>query len=586
MPTTGIGRGRSREVVFKVVNWTKAQRSSLSQALYAAHARASDPPDRVLAMTSEGGRQILGGNAIRAEIAAWSLKDDRANLSPAARHASLQERARMAINQRLHKRQSAHLILSIPSTASSDPRKLEATVQRTLDETLGAAGFRYVYTIHTDHSDRPHAHVIVKATSEPFTVDGRQKTRQLRLNPRELEAMRQVFARHAQERGLNVVATRREDRAQLRAEIVAGTAPLRANMTLHQKMKQSRQGRAFERSVPDWYREEGFGYERRRLALAAATKAAHQTPAPVEPSPALVPKPRRGFLARLFGGQDQPRADFPSGDEQRAATTPSPRGGYFENFLNYRDGRARAADSGRAPPSASPAEQRIAEHFRSVARDPETALTSFKAMLRELHARGRGIGLAVWAANNHPVAFGEPTGAPGPGVSRKDAAATIGAARPGRDEARAQDFAHVDASLRAERTSTREAAQRVRVKRGAEGSRPRIARSLARLATRLETDIPTEQSLTEHVARIRAVARAAAGGHAVARDASSRVDAAPRHEHAPELRATPGQPATSSARMDPERARLYQELQQRIRRSDAARVAIGRRDRSDEEGGR
>lgn len=584
--TARIGRGRSREVVFKVVNWTKAQRSPLSQALYAAHARGSDLPERVLAMTSEDGRQIRGGGAIRAEIATWTLKPDRANLSSAARHASLEERARMAVNERLDKRQAAHLILSIPSTASSDPRKLDAAVHLTLDETLGAAGFRYLYTIHTDHSDRPHAHVIVKATSEPFTIDGRQKTRQLRLNPRELEAMRQVFARHAQERGLNVVATRREDRAQLRAEILAGTAPLRENMTLHQKMKQSRQGRAFERSAPDWYKEEGFGYERRRLALAAATNPARQMPAPVVPSPALVPKPRRGFLARFFGGQDRPPTDFPSGDEQRPPATPSRRGGYFDNFRNFREGRTRAADPGQAPPSASPAEQRIGEHFRKVTRDPEAAVTSFKAMARELQARGRGIGLAVWATNNHPVAFGEPTGAPGPGVTRKDAAAAVGAARPGRDQARAQDLAHLQASLRAERTLTREAAQRVHVTRGAERSRPRIARSLAQLATRLESDMPNEPNLTEHVAHIRAVARAAAGGHAVARDESLRIDAAPRQDHALEPRATPAQRAISSARMAPEKARLYQELQQWIRRSDAARSAIGRRDRSDEEGGR
>jgi hypothetical protein len=42
-------------------------------------------------------------------------------------------------------------------------------------------GFRYVYTIHTDHSARPHAHIVVKARSEPFQKDGVEKTRQLRL---------------------------------------------------------------------------------------------------------------------------------------------------------------------------------------------------------------------------------------------------------------------------------------------------------------------------------------------------------------------------------------------------------------------
>jgi hypothetical protein len=304
-------------------------------------------------------------------------------------------------------------------------------------------------------------------------------------------------------------------------------------------------------------------------------------PAPVVPSPALAPKPRRSFLARFFGGQDRPLADFPSGDEQRAPDGPSRRGGYFENFRNFRTGRARAADSGQTPPSVSPAEQRIGEHFHKVTRNPETAITSFKAMARELQARGRGIGLAVWAANNHPVAFGEPTGVPGPDISRKDAAAAVGAARPGRDQARAQELAHLEASLPAERTSTREAAQRVHAARGAERSRPRIARSLAQLAR----EMSNEPGLAEHVAHIRAVVRAAAGGEAVARNEPLRIDAAAQQDHALEPRATPAQQATSSARMDPEKARLYQELQQQIRRSDAARSAIGRRDRSDEEGG-
>jgi len=70
----------------------------------------------------------------------------------------------------------------------------------------------------------------------------RLRTTQLRIGPRELEGLRQVFTRHAQEQGLNVVATRREDRAQLRSEIVAGRMPLRTNWTMQQAQRTSRQG--------------------------------------------------------------------------------------------------------------------------------------------------------------------------------------------------------------------------------------------------------------------------------------------------------------------------------------------------------
>jgi hypothetical protein len=52
----------------------------------------------------------------------------------------------------------------------------------------------------------------------------------------------------------------------LRADILEGRAPLRENMKLHQVMKQTRQGRTFERQAPCRYAEYGFEYERRRLA--------------------------------------------------------------------------------------------------------------------------------------------------------------------------------------------------------------------------------------------------------------------------------------------------------------------------------
>ncbi|MDB5410518.1 MAG: hypothetical protein JWL84_5430, partial [Rhodospirillales bacterium] len=84
--------------------------------------------------------------------------------------------------------------------------------------------------------------------------------------------MRQVFTRHAQEHGLNVIATRRQDREHLRADILAGQAPLRENTKLNPKMKQTRQGRTFEVKAPSWYAEHGLDYERRRLAAASVER--------------------------------------------------------------------------------------------------------------------------------------------------------------------------------------------------------------------------------------------------------------------------------------------------------------------------
>jgi Relaxase/Mobilisation nuclease domain len=149
--------------------------------------------------------------------------------------------------KRLDKRQAVHMIFSVSSHAQADAERLGRAVSLALGETVREGGFRYVWTIHTDHSARRHAHIVVKARSERFQKDGVEKTRQLRLGPKELDAMRQVFTRHTQERGLNVIATRRQDREHLSADILAGQAPLCDNMKFHQWMKQTRQGRTSAR---------------------------------------------------------------------------------------------------------------------------------------------------------------------------------------------------------------------------------------------------------------------------------------------------------------------------------------------------
>ncbi|MDB5408985.1 MAG: hypothetical protein JWL84_3897, partial [Rhodospirillales bacterium] len=156
--------------------------------------------------------------------------------------------------------------------------------------------------------------------------------------------MRQVFTRHAQEHGLNVVATRRQDREQLRADILAGQAPLRENTKLNPKMKQTRQGRTFDMKAPSWYAEHGLDYERRRLAAASVDRG-KKGPAPGptvgqgSPEAQTAPRPR-GLLGRLFGravGKGSEQDPLSSGQETPPAAAPK-RGGYYQNFDNYRNG--------------------------------------------------------------------------------------------------------------------------------------------------------------------------------------------------------------------------------------------------------
>jgi hypothetical protein len=217
----GGGKGASREAVLKIVSWTKDSASPMAQARYASRTRQSDPPTAGLVMVNEEGRTLRGAQIV-AEIRSWDLKLEADNLSAIARRATPAERRQLPAAERLDKRQAVHMIFSVPSHAQADAERIGRAVDLALGETMREGGFRYVYTIHTDHSARPHAHIVAKARSEPFQKDGVEKTRQLRLGPKELDAMRQVFARHAQERGLNVIATRRQDRAHLRADILAG----------------------------------------------------------------------------------------------------------------------------------------------------------------------------------------------------------------------------------------------------------------------------------------------------------------------------------------------------------------------------
>jgi hypothetical protein len=146
-----------------------------------------------------------------------------------------------------------------------DAARLQDAVRAGLAATLGAQGHRYVFAIHRDHSRRPHAHIVVTALGESY--GGREKVgRQLRLNPADLDALRQVLTNEARSQGLDVVATRRVDRTRTREEITEGRAPLRDNRTRGKLWRaQTRQGSIFEAKAPAWYARHGLTYEKPRL---------------------------------------------------------------------------------------------------------------------------------------------------------------------------------------------------------------------------------------------------------------------------------------------------------------------------------
>ena len=121
-------------------------------------------------MVNEEGRELRGAE-IAAEVRSWDLKTNAENLSPAARLATPKERREMPAKDRLKSRQAVHIIFSVPAHAKADDQRLGRAVDLSLRETFGEGGYRYPYTIHTDHSARPHAHIIAKAQSEPIETE-------------------------------------------------------------------------------------------------------------------------------------------------------------------------------------------------------------------------------------------------------------------------------------------------------------------------------------------------------------------------------------------------------------------------------
>lgn len=355
----------STESVLKVIAWTKSLHAAPRQAFYVGRARDKDQTQRQVALENERGELVQGKAAIKAETASWDLLPDAQNRSAKWRKAEPRDRAEMPQADALAKRQAVHLMFSLPRGAPSQAEALRDAVREAARESFGEAGYRYLFAIHTDEPRRPHAHIIVKATAEPI-AGGR--SRQLRLGPRELEAIRARFTEHARERGFDVTCTRRVDRAQTRGQILEGKEPLRLNTRQGSCHRQARshQGSIFEAKAPTWYLQHGLGYERRRLQeRESASKAPTDESAPRAP----------GVFQRLAGAVRSVlrRPDIPN--------PPKP-----------------------AEQPLSPALQRLDRHFAETHRRPEMARSSFLLMYRESPR------LAVWAANNHPQAFGETTG--------------------------------------------------------------------------------------------------------------------------------------------------------------------------------
>ncbi len=218
------GPQRSNQAVVKVIGWSKGGGAAARQANYIGrHSdKEAEKGREAVPLYNELGQELRTKDEVQKEMQSWGLKQAQDNRSKAWNDATPEQRAQMSESEALAKRQSVHMILSLPAPATKEQARESADA--VLNRHFGAAGYRYVYAVHTDHG-RPHVHAIIKTTPET----GHAK--QLRLGPQELDYIRQDFAREARSRGLDVQADRRLERPALAKEIAQGREPLKAHWT-------------------------------------------------------------------------------------------------------------------------------------------------------------------------------------------------------------------------------------------------------------------------------------------------------------------------------------------------------------------
>lgn len=217
--------GPSRETVLKVLSWGKSRSAARRMLDYVARAREEDGqtgPKPVLrdeageVLTLGQAHARLGGPA-ELDGTGWGMVDDRDNLSPEARALAPILRSGLDEQRRLRRRQVVHISFSIGGTDSPRERlALEAGTARAVQEIFGANGFPVAWAVHDDHG-RSHAHLIVGTQTRPDEL-GRRKT--LRLGPEALAEIRQRFTERVADLGVEVVATRRLERGEVRQSVM------------------------------------------------------------------------------------------------------------------------------------------------------------------------------------------------------------------------------------------------------------------------------------------------------------------------------------------------------------------------------
>jgi len=246
------------EVVVKVVKSLKRARSVGQTLSYIGrHVPANDNSgdnERLRALRDEFGLELTV-QAAKDRLQKWDLLSDEENQTAGIAETSTEETPSNSQNRRFRLNQAHHIVMSVPF-GPKDIKTRETfspALLVTLDYVFGHDGHRFFWAVHED-TGNCHAHVLVEAVSESGT--------RLRFDKwgDYLFGIRVTFAEHLRAVGIEAVANRREDRADLRASILLGEEPLRESWGIGDYYRLPAD---VPERVPRWWRKYGAEIVRR-----------------------------------------------------------------------------------------------------------------------------------------------------------------------------------------------------------------------------------------------------------------------------------------------------------------------------------
>ena len=475
------------EAVLKLISSTRSRSSAGRMVWYVGRVRPQDRDDpgcarvrlhdetgAVLSRAEPGESFAQTRAATGSAVAGLALTAEGDNLKRSAPAA----RAGAAIAARdLRHSVAHHLAFSVGLRDPGEAELAEAACAAAVREVFGAEGYRCLWAMHGaevagakgSRHHHVHVHMIVKAAHEFGGPRLRFGTGGV-----DVHDLRGIFAATARAAGLAAAATRREDRAEVRAAVAEGRAVLRPH---RDRSRRAGAATALERRAPLWALANQAAMEERRAAA-------------------------RGRAAR--GDSPWPRA----------AAAPAPAAGPFDWVRRRRRGDRVDRAAGVAGVAAAELAARLAPIYSA----PQAAIESWRTLRAELEARGESGGYADWWLAHRPEAFGEVTMAAWRRSSRGPVAVLAGdrafrrLARAAAAEILAPPPAAVPgpaAAAAAERLTRVAAARRgAAAQARAIADLVKIERSLGRVAAELTRDAADDEAVSLG-GRVRAAARAA-----------------------------------------------------------------------------